>query len=57
MAKNPLKPKPGDHWIKSQHAEIFLGFILVIVGCVLLWDGFDNRGRKMPWPLGGLAPW
>jgi hypothetical protein len=55
--KNPLKPSPNHHWIRSQGWEMLVGFVVVIIGCVLLWDAFDNRGRKMPWPLGGMAPW
>lgn len=43
--------------MKSRPKEIVLGFLLVIVGCYLLWDAFDNRGKKMPWPVSGLAPW
>jgi hypothetical protein len=55
--KNILKPKPNQHWINSKGWESVIGLVLVIIGCVLLWDAFDNRGRKMPWPAGGLAPW
>jgi hypothetical protein len=53
--KNVLKPK--GHWIKSQGWEAVIGILVVIAGCVLLWDAFDNRGRKLPWPASGLAPW
>lgn len=55
--KNPLKPKGGKHWIQSKNWEMTIGLVLVVIGCMLLWDAFDNRGRKMPWPAGGLAPW
>lgn len=55
--RNPLKPSPNHHWIKSQGWEATIGLIILVLGCMLLWDAFDNRGRKMPWPAGGLAPW
>jgi hypothetical protein len=57
LVKNPLKPKPGDHWIQSRGWEVTVGLALAIIGLTLLWDAFDNRGRKLPWPAGGLAPW
>jgi hypothetical protein len=53
--KNPLKPK--GHWINNRGWEISIGIVLALAGMVLLWDAFDNRGRKMPWPASGLAPW
>jgi hypothetical protein len=49
--------KPKGHYINSRRTEIAVGLLLFVVGCFLLWDAFDNRGRKMPWPAGGLAPW
>jgi hypothetical protein len=51
-----IKPKNG-HWVQSQGWEAVVGFVLVFIGCALLWDAFDNRGRKLPWPVSGLAPW
>jgi hypothetical protein len=53
--RNVLKPK--GHWIQSQAVECLLGLALVLIGCVLVWDASDNRGRKLPWPVSGLAPW
>jgi hypothetical protein len=52
--KNAITP---GHFIKSRPIETALGLFLVIAGCLLLYDAFDARGKKMPWPLGGLAPW
>jgi putative Mn2+ efflux pump MntP len=49
--------KRSGHFMKNRKGEIILGLVLVVVGCLLLWDAFDNRGKKMPWPGGGLAPW
>lgn len=45
------------HFIQSRGTEATIGFILAIVGMILIWDAFDSRGKKLPWPLGGLAPW
>lgn len=46
-----------DTVIRSRGIEVMVGFALFLAGCIVLWDAFDNRGKKMPWPLGGLAPW
>ena len=54
--KHAILPK-GQHFIQHRGIETILGFILVIIGCLLLYDAFDDRGKKMIWPLGGLAPW
>jgi hypothetical protein len=56
MPKNPITSHKG-HFIKDKKTEVVLGLLLFIIGCILLWDAFDNRGKKMPWPAGGLAPW
>lgn len=55
--KNPLKPVAGHHWIKSQGIEATVGILLMVIAGVLIWDAFDNRGRKLPWPASGMAPW
>lgn len=49
--------KPRGHLIKDRKIEIVLGLVLFFVGCLLLYDSFDARGKKMIWPLSGLAPW
>jgi len=51
-----IKPK-GGHIFENRHLEIALGVLAFFIGCALLYDAFDNRGKKMPWPAGGLAPW
>jgi hypothetical protein len=48
---------PKGHLIKSRFWESVIGILLVVLGCYLLWDAWDNRGSKMPWPASGLAPW
>lgn len=45
------------HFIQSRGVEMTVGFIVAIIGMILIWDAFDGRDKKLPWPLGGLAPW
>lgn len=54
--KRLLKPR-GGHFIKDRKTEILLGVILFMVGALLLYDAFDARGKKLPWPAGAVAPW
>lgn len=56
---NPVKRRIASrgHLIKDRKKEIVIGLVLAVVGMILLWDAFDGRGRKMPWPASGLAPW
>lgn len=48
--------KSGGHYVKNRKLEVFLGFAFFVVGSYLLWDAYDNRGKKMKWPLGGIMP-
>lgn len=45
------------HFIQNRKTEAVVGFIVAIIGMILIWDAFDGRGKKLPWPAGGLAPW
>lgn len=54
--KRALKPN-GGHFIKDRKAEILIGVILFLVGALLLFDAFDARGKKVPWPGGAIMPW
>lgn len=56
---NPMRAilKPDQHFMKNRKAEIILGLILFLVGALLLYDAFDARGKKMPWPAGVITPW
>lgn len=54
--KRALKPQ-GGHFIKDRKVEIFVGVVLFLIGSLLMFDAFDSRGKKMPWPMGALAPW
>jgi hypothetical protein len=45
------------HLIQNRRAEITIGLLLFILGCYLLYDAYDARGKRLPWPASGLAPW
>ena len=49
--------KPNGHFIKNRTLEIGIGVALFLVGALLLYDAFDARGKKIPWPAGGVMPW
>lgn len=49
--------KPHGHFMRDRKSEIILGLVLFLVGCILLYDAFDGRGKKMPWPAGVVTPW
>lgn len=49
--------KPQGHLVKNRRTEIIVGLIALLLGVVLLWDAFDGRGKKMPWPASGMMPW
>lgn len=43
--------------IPSQAVAIGLGVAFVGLGFVLLYDAFEGRGLRKPWPLGPFLPW
>lgn len=45
------------HFMDNRGKEILVGAVLSIIGLVLLWDAFDGRGKKLPWPVSAAAPW
>lgn len=49
--------KPRGHFMQNRRAEIFIGVIMFLFGALLVYDAFDGRGKKMPWPMGAIAPW
>lgn len=49
--------KPKGHFIQSRKTEIMVGLALFLIGAVLLYDAFDARGKKIPWPGGAITPW
>jgi hypothetical protein len=44
-------------YFMNRKYEIIIGIVAVVIGCFLLWDAYDNRGKRMIWPFSGLAPW
>jgi hypothetical protein len=48
---------PKGHLIQSRTTEIVLGILLFVIGSYLLYDAFDKRGKKIPWPGGAITPW
>jgi hypothetical protein len=48
--------KPSGHFIGDRKAEILVGLVLFLAGSMLIWDAFDGRGKKMPWPGGAIMP-
>lgn len=49
--------KPRGHIIQNRRAEIIIGVIMFLFGALLVYDAFDARGKKLPWPAGAIAPW
>jgi hypothetical protein len=49
--------KPEGHFINNRKVEIIIGAILFMIGALLLWDAFDGRNKKAPWPVGAVTPW
>jgi len=49
--------KPNGHFIRNRKVEIGVGIVLFLVGALMIWDAYDGRGKKVPWPAGGLLPW
>jgi hypothetical protein len=49
--------KPNGHFIQNRALEILIGVVLFMAGALLVWDAYDGRGKKLPWPGGAIAPW
>lgn len=52
-----MPPAKRSHIISDRKTEIILGILLFVIGAILLYDAFDARGLKMPWPAGAITPW
>ncbi len=48
---------PGGHFMTNRTLEVTIGVVLFLIGSFLLYDAFDGRGKKMPWPGGAVTPW
>lgn len=54
----PLEtPKPLKKHYMPRGWEMFLGFAFALIGIWLLWEAYDNRGGKAPWPLSAFLPY
>jgi hypothetical protein len=49
--------KPQGHFIQNRALEILIGVVLFLAGALLVYDAYDARGKKLPWPGGAIAPW
>jgi hypothetical protein len=49
--------KPKGHFIQNRMLEILVGVVLFMAGALLVYDAYDGRGKKLPWPGGAIAPW
>lgn len=47
----------NGHFIKDRKTEAIVAIVITVIGLCLLWDAFDGRGKKLPWPASGLTPW
>jgi hypothetical protein len=47
----------NKHFIENRKAEILIGLALFLLGSLLMYDAFDGRGKKVPWPGGAILPW
>lgn len=45
------------HFIENRKYEAVIGIVITLIGFCLVWDAFDARGKKLPWPASGMAPW
>lgn len=43
-------------WIRDKRAAVLLGLALFVAGVVVLWDAYERRGGRAPWPLRAFLP-
>lgn len=48
--------KATTHPIKDQRKEVVIGFILFIVGVLLLYDAYDRRNNEKPLLMKLITP-
>lgn len=48
---------PKGNLIKDRKVEILVGLVFFAIGALLIYDAFDRRGKKVPWPGGAILPW
>lgn len=56
-----MKPLSSElkrhHLIQNRRLEIGIGILFFLIGAILVYDAYDARGKKVPWPASMLAPW
>jgi hypothetical protein len=45
------------HIIEDRKVEIIIAIGLFIFASLLMFDAFDARGKKLPWPASAIMPW
>jgi hypothetical protein len=48
-----VKPRP---FFTNPTTAKTLGWFLFITGALVLYDAYDRRGGKAPWPMGAVLP-
>lgn len=48
-----MKPRP---FIANKTTALLLGWVSFAFGALVLYDAYDRRGGKAPWPLSGILP-
>lgn len=43
-------------WIKDQRTAVWTGLALFAVAVFILYDAYERRGAKTPWPLRPFLP-
>lgn len=42
---------------QSQTTAIVVGAVFFTVGCLCLYDAWERRGQRTPWPARMFTPW
>jgi hypothetical protein len=45
------------HVVENRGFEVVLAIILIAIGCFLIWDAYDNRGKDLPWYARWFSFW
>ena len=47
----------NQYVLQNRGLEIAIAIVLIITGCYLVWDCFDNRGKDLPWYARWFSFW
>jgi hypothetical protein len=47
---------PRQPWIADKRTAVLLGLMLFVAGAIVLWDAYERRGGRAPWPLRAFLP-